>query len=134
MQQGKRHAVGSGLIGFFVLPGTQAEGHQCIDADAKADGNGVEQVLHREDQREGRHGGFVDAGHKQAVHNVVQRVDQHGNDIGQRHRHQKREDRALFHKGVVHRRDLLSSGGGCRGLDAKKPHNGFCTIVWRKIA
>ena len=50
MQQGKRHAVGSGLIGFFVLPGTQAEGHQCIDADAKADGNGVGKVLDGEHQ------------------------------------------------------------------------------------
>ena len=108
--------------------------HQRVDADAKADGDGGKQVLDGEDEGECRHGVLADLRHKQAVYDVIKGVDQHRDDVGQGHGDQQREDRPLFHKGVVHGEKAPFRVEGELRRDAKKPHNGFCTIVWRKIA
>ena len=76
--------------------------HQRVDADAKADGDGGKQVLDGEDEGERRHGVLADLRHKQAVYDIIKGVDQHRDDVGQGHGDQQREDRPLFHKGIVH--------------------------------
>ena len=141
VHQAQRHAVGGGGLGFFVVARAKVQRDHGIDADAKADGNGVGKVLDGEHQRQGRHGVFADAGHKQAVHDVVQAVHQHGDDVGQRHGHQQRQHRFFFHKGFVHSVWLLLKidwvrKSFYRDFYAQKSHTMAPgrTIVWRKVA
>ena len=102
VQQGQRHAVGRGDIRLFAVTRAEVERDLRVDADAKTNGDGIDEVLDRVDQRKGRHGVLANAGDEQAVHNVVQRVDQHRDDVGQGHGEQQREHRPGFHKGIVH--------------------------------
>ena len=96
------HAVGGGGVRPVVVACAPVEGDEGVDAYAEADGNGVHEVLDGEHKGEGRHGLLVDLGHEEAVHDVVQRVHQHGDDVGQSHRHQQREHRLRLHKSIVH--------------------------------
>ena len=102
VHQAQRHTVGGGSLGLFVVARAKVQCDHGIDADTEADGDGVGKILDREHQRQRSHGVFADAGHKQAVYNVVQTVHQHGNNIGQRHGYQQRQHRFFFHKGLVH--------------------------------
>ena len=102
VQQAEHHAVGGGDLGLFAVARTQVQGDHGVDADTKADGDGVGKVLDGVYQREGGHGVLADLRHKQAVHDVVQGVDQHGDHVGQRHGQQQRQHGAFFHKGIVH--------------------------------
>ena len=101
VQQRKHHAVGGGGVGLGVLTRAAVQGNEGVDAHAEADGDGVDQVLHRKHQRQRRHGLLADAGHEKAVHNVIKGVYHHGNHHGQRHGHKQREYRPLFHKLIV---------------------------------
>ena len=67
------HTLGGGPVGLIGFPCAQIVGNDGVDADGKADGHRVDEVLHREYQRKGGHGLFTDASHKVAVHDVVQR-------------------------------------------------------------
>ena len=96
------HAVGGGCIGLVMVACAPIEGDKGVDAHAEADGDSVHEVLDGEHEGEGRHGLLIDLGHEEAVHDVVQRVHQHGDDVGQSHRHQQREHRLRFHKSIVH--------------------------------
>ena len=80
----------------------QIEGNGGVDADAKADGNRIDQILNRIDQGQGRHGLLADAGYKIAVHDIVQGIDQHGKHHGQGHRKHQTQNRFLFHESIVH--------------------------------
>ena len=100
--QAQGHTMGGCGLGFFTVACAQIQRDHGIDADTEADGDGVGKILDREHQRQRGHGVLADAGHEQAVHNVVQTVHQHGNDIGQRHGYQQRQHRFFFHKGLVH--------------------------------
>ena len=102
VQDREGHAVGGGDVRLFAVACTEVECDLRVDANAEADGDGVDEVLHREHQRQGRHGLLADAGDEEAVHDVVQRVHQHRDDVGQGHRDQQREHRSGFHKGIVH--------------------------------
>lgn len=102
VQDGKDQAVGGGGIGTAAVPRAGIQRDQGVDADAEANGNGVDHVLHRVHQRKRRHGLLTDLGNKKTVHNVVQRVHCHGKHHGQRHGNQQRENRPLFHKSIVH--------------------------------
>ena len=115
VQKAQSHAVGGGGLGFLTVACAEMQRDHGVDADAKADGNGVGKILDGEHQRQGGHGILTDARHKQAVHNVVQAVHQHGNDIGQRHGHQQRQHRFFFHKSLVHNTTPKPKH--------KKPHN-----------
>ena len=64
---------------------TEMQRDQCGNADAEADGNRVDEVLHRVDEGQRSHGFLTDAGDKEAVHDVVQCIDQHRDDHGQGH-------------------------------------------------
>ena len=81
----------------------QVIGDHGVYADAKADGDGVDEVLDGIHQRQRGHGVLADAGDEVAVHDVVKRVDQHGNHHGQRHGNQQREYGPFLHKTIVHR-------------------------------
>ena len=60
--------MGGGGVSLGVLARAAVQGNEGIDAHAEADGNGVDQVLHRKHQRQRRHGLLADAGHEKAVH------------------------------------------------------------------
>ena len=102
MEHREGHAVGGGGVRSVVVACAPVEGDKGVDAYAEADGNGVHEVLDGEHEGEGRHGLLVDLGHEEAVHDVVQRVHQHGDDVGQSHRHQQREHRLRLHKSIIH--------------------------------
>lgn len=51
MQDGKDQAVGGGGIGTAAVPRAGIQRDQGVDADAEANGNGVDHVLHRVHQR-----------------------------------------------------------------------------------
>ena len=95
--------MGGGCIGLVMVACAPVEGDKGVDAHAEADGDSVHEVLDGEHEREGRHGLLIDLGHEKAVHDVVQRVHQHGDDVGQGHGHEEREDGLCLHKGIVHR-------------------------------
>ena len=73
-----------------------------VDAHAEADGERVYQILHRIDQRQSRYRVLAYFCDKQAVDDVVQRVDQHGDHHRQRHREQQRQYRFFPHKALIH--------------------------------
>ena len=102
VHKAQRHAVGGGSLGLFVVTRAKVQCDHGVDANAKANGNGVGKVLDGIHQTEGSHGILTDAGHEQAVHDVVQAVHQHGDHVRQRHGYQQRQHRFFFHKGLVH--------------------------------
>ena len=87
---------------LFLVCRAQIEGSGGVDAHAEADGSGIYQVLHRVDEGQGCHGLLADPCHEEAVHDVVEGIDQHGEHHGQGHAGNQRENRFFFHKGVVH--------------------------------
>ena len=60
----KDQAVGGGGIGTAAVPRAGIQRDQGVDADAEANGNGVDHVLHRVHQRKRRHGLLTDLGNK----------------------------------------------------------------------
>ena len=71
-------------------------------ADAKADADGIDEVLHGKDQGHSRHGLFTDHGDEQAVDDIIERIDDHRHDGRQGHRSDERQNRPFFHKRFVH--------------------------------
>ena len=102
------HPLAGCPAGLFPLPRPQVEGDHRVDANAEAHPHGGDEVLHRVDQGQGGHGVLADLGHEEAVHDVVQGVDQHGQHHGQGHGQHQGEDGAFLHKTLVHGRFLLS--------------------------
>ena len=94
--------MGGGPVGVFVVACAEVERDLGIDADAEADGHCIDKVLDGKHQRKRRHGLLADLGHKEAVHDVVQAVHQHRDDVGQGHGEKQREHRFGFHKSIVH--------------------------------
>ena len=86
-------------------------GKQGVHAYAGAGGKGDHEVLDGEDQRNGGEGVFADAGDKDAVYNIIQRLNEHGDDERQRHIEDELFDRHRTH--FVFLRDGL---GGHRDL------------------
>lgn len=78
VDQRKRHTVRGGCIGPVLLTCAQMQSDLGVDAYAEADGDGIDKVLQRIDQRKRRHGILTDLRHKKAVYDIVERVDQHG--------------------------------------------------------
>ena len=64
---------------------SQALAQQRVHAYADAHGEANLQVLHRECQGQRRDGTLGNLGYIDAVHHIVKRLHQHGNDNGQRH-------------------------------------------------
>ena len=80
--------VGGSVGGVLVL-GAQGAGDQGVDAHTGAAGHGDHQGLEGEGQGDGRQGVLADLGHEDAVHDVVQSLDQHGDHHRDGHAHQE---------------------------------------------
>ena len=91
-QAGKPHAVAGGAVGALVVLLTQGFRQQGVDAHAHAGGAADEQVLDGEGQTQGGDRGLGDPGDIDAVHDVVKRLNQHGDHQGQRHVDQQLAD------------------------------------------
>lgn len=79
-----RGAVRLGLVAL-----AQALGQQGVDAHTGAHRHGDHQILHRKGQRHGVQRILAQLCHKDAVHHIVKRLDQHGYDNGDRHGQQQ---------------------------------------------
>ena len=102
MEGVEENALGGGGVGFPAVLRPQVIGDHRVGANGKADGDGVDQVLYRKHQGQGRHGILADFGHIIAVDNVVQRRDHHGQDHGQGHGQNQRQNGPGLHKGLLH--------------------------------
>ena len=80
------HLYCRSVCGIFIFR-PKIKGDQSVDSHAETDGNGVDEILDRIDQRQSRHGVFTDSGDKVAVHDIVKGIDQHGDYHGKRHGH-----------------------------------------------
>ena len=118
-EQRKHHAaadsqqqpdIGDGL-GALAVFFAQTAGKQGVHAYAGAGGKGDHEVLDGEDKRNGGEGVFADAGDKDAVYNIIQCLNEHGDDERQRHIEDELFDRHRTH--FVFLRDGL---GGHRNL------------------
>ena len=83
----KEKPVGGGGVGLLLALLPQAAADKAVEADPGAHTHRDYQHLHREGQAHRRQGVYrVVLGDKDAVHNVVQRLHQHGEHGGQGHR------------------------------------------------
>ena len=76
-ENSQKDPIVGGPVGLLKIFLAQAFGQQGIDPHACASGDGDHQVLYRESQRYGRQRVLADHGYKHAVHNVVERLNQH---------------------------------------------------------
>ena len=123
VHQRPQHTLRGCLVRALLLSGTQIQSDHCADPHAKADGNGVDQILQGIHQGQRRHSVLADAGHKVAVYNIIKGVHQHGEHHGQRHRGNQRQHCLFAHKLFVHLFSFLLAG-------IKKPRTP--KSVWRK--
>ena len=77
--------LSGGAVGGLLISLSQALGKQGVDAHADAHGKADQQILDGEGQGQRRHRAFRHLGNVDAVHHVVKRLHQHGDDQGQRH-------------------------------------------------
>ena len=124
---GQRNSLGGRGVRPAAVSGPQSDGDDRVDAHAEADGHGIDEVLNRVHQREGSHGLLADFGYKEAVHDVVQGVDQHGQHHGQGHRGQEGEDGPLLHKCLAH----CSSPFRAEGFQPQKSRT---AVQWDRCA
>ena len=99
---GQDRAPGSCGVRRFIISGAKVKGDQSVDPYAETDGNGIDEILDRVDQRKRGHGVFTDFCHKVAVYNIIEGIYQHGDHHGKRHGHDQGKNRFFFHKGFVH--------------------------------
>ena len=95
--QGQEDAGVGSLVRHVLLLFTQRAGKQGIDAHGGAAAKGDHQVLKRKCEGHGIQGILTELGHENAVHNVVQRLHQHGDHHGNGHACQQPADRQNAH-------------------------------------
>ena len=83
--KGQEQSIDSGQVGIFGIPFPQGAGQKGIDAHTGSGGHCNQQVLDGECHGDSSEGRLVNHGYKYAVHDVVQRLDQHGDDHWQGH-------------------------------------------------
>ena len=83
--QGQEDAHVGHPVGGVLILGPQGAGDQGVEAHAGADGHGDHQGLEGKGQGDGGQGVLADLGHEDAVHDVVQGLDQHGDHHGDGH-------------------------------------------------
>ena len=76
---------------------TQGLTQKAVHTHRHTDGAADEQILHREIQRQSRYGTLRNLGHIDAVHHIVNRLHQHGQDEGQGHSKQQPSRRPGSH-------------------------------------
>ena len=90
--EGQEDAGVGGLVCLVLLLGPQGAGEQGVHTHGGARADGDHQVLQGEGQGDGGQGVLTQPGHEDAVHDVVQRLDQHGDHHGHRHAGQQSAD------------------------------------------
>ena len=88
-QQRQQQTVDRDLIDALGVFLPQRARQQRIDADAEANGNGNDDVLQRERHGHGRECILTDARDKDAVHDIIQRLHEHGDHHRDRHGQQE---------------------------------------------
>ncbi len=83
---GQHNAVAGGAVGGFAVAFAQAARNKRVKPHAGANRNRGDQHLDGKGQRDGGEGTFAQLGHKNAVHNVVKGLHQHGKHGGYGHR------------------------------------------------
>ena len=91
------YAVQGHLIGTLVVLCAQRTGNQRVHTHGAAGGEADHQVLGREGQGNCVEGFLADHADEDAVHDVVQRLHQHGNNDGQRHAYNQLADGHYAH-------------------------------------
>ena len=97
----QKDSVSGGDVGMVPVSLTQGLTEQAVHTHRHADGAADEQVLHRKGQRQRRYGTLRNLGHIHAVHHIVNRLHQHGQNQGQSHGKQQPSCRAGTHLVLV---------------------------------
>ena len=92
--QGQEDAGVGGLVHHLLVLLPQGPGEQGVDAHGGAGAEGDHQVLQGEGQGHGVQGILAELGHEDAVHHVVEGLDQHGDHHGDGHAGQQLAARA----------------------------------------
>ena len=103
MDDSQEDAMCRGYVSCPLLARTETDGNDGIQADAKADADSIDEVLHRKDQGHSCHSLFANHGDEQAVDNIIERIDDHRHDGWQSHGNDERQNGPFFHKRFVHR-------------------------------
>lgn len=82
LHRARKTALSAVLFARRKFFSPQASGKQGVDADAGSCRHCDHQILRREGKRNGGQRIFTDLCDEHAVHHVVERLDQHGNDQG----------------------------------------------------
>ena len=85
----KKNSVSRRAIRGLLILLPQALGQQAVYTNTQSHREAHLQILHREGQRQGGNRAFGHLGHIDTVHNIIQRLNQHGNNHGQGHIHQE---------------------------------------------
>ena len=85
----KKNTVSRRPIRRVLVLLSQTFGQQAVHAHADTHAKANLHILHRKCQRQGRYCALGNLRNIDTVHNVIKRLNQHGNDHGQRHVHQQ---------------------------------------------
>ena len=83
--QRQEDTVACGSVGLVPVPFAQRFGQQGVDTHTDANGKADLHILHRECQRKSGHRTFRHPGNVNTVHHIVECLNQHGDDHGDRH-------------------------------------------------
>ena len=92
----------------FFISSTKVDGNNSICSNCKANGDCHNQVLNWINKRECSHGIVAYFCDKDAVNNIIQRIDEHRQRHRQCHRNYKRQHWFLLHVSLIHKKELLS--------------------------
>ena len=95
--EGEENRRAADAPGLFRIPAAQGAGHQCAHAHARAGAQADQDILGREGQGQGRETVLRHLSHIDAVHHVIQRLDEHGEHHRHRHLQQELSLRHLAH-------------------------------------
>ena len=95
--QRQKYALARSPVDALLILPAQALAQQRIDAHANTHGKADLHILHRECQRKRRDRTLGHLGHIHTVHNIIKRLDQHGNDHRQGHIYQQLSHRHNAH-------------------------------------
>ena len=92
MDAGQEEAVRHGAVRLVPVARAELPGNVGVEPHAGADGQGQDKVLDRKGIEDRQIGAVADLCDEHAVHNVVQRLDEHGENRWEGHAHQQGED------------------------------------------
>ena len=100
VEHGQRDAERGGAVRFLLIAGSKMNGYGGADPHPDAYGNRDDGVLERVSERDRSQRICPQPGYIDAVHDIVKRLDQHGEHHRNRHGDQKRKYRFCLHKSI----------------------------------